>query len=74
MTDYVEFHPFQPKLTKSKHWLIWNIVYDQYIGEIRKERAGTWMHWKLFLYPDCGCSNGCLKQISKFITTLYSKK
>ena len=53
---------------------IWNVIYKQYVGEIRRERMGRWMHWHLFLYPDCGATNGCLKEISKFITSLYSKK
>jgi len=53
---------------------IWNNVYKKYVGEIRRERMGQWMHWQLFQYPGYGFTNGCLKEISKFITTLYSKK
>ena len=53
---------------------IWNNVYKKYVGEIRRERMGQWMHWQLFQYPEYGFTNGCLKEISKFITTLYSKK
>jgi len=64
---YVEF------IEDGEKYLIYNKIYKEYVGEIRKERMGTWMHWHLFLYPNCGCTNGCLKEISPFITTLYSK-
>jgi len=53
---------------------IWNLVYKQYVGEIRRERMGQWMHWQLFQCSNRGFTNGCLKEISKFITTLYSRK
>lgn len=52
---------------------IWNTVYKKYVGEIRKERMGRWLHWQSFQYPNCGFTNGCLKEISKFITSLYRK-
>ncbi len=54
---------------------IWNTVFEKYVGEIRRVRMGQWMHWQLY-YLDLkdGFTNGCLKEISKFITTLYSKK
>lgn len=51
---------------------LWNPVFEQYVGEIRRERMGQWMHWQLFQYPGCGFTNGCLKEISAFITKLYS--
>ena len=53
---------------------IWNVIYKQYVGEIRRERFGRFMHWQLFQYPRYGFTNGCLKEITKFITSLYSKK
>ncbi len=53
---------------------IWNTVYEKYVGEIRRERMGQWMHWQLFQYEGMGFTNGCLKEISKFITTLYRRK
>ena len=54
---------------------VWNIIYNKKVGEIRKERMGKWMHWHLFGdSSDVGFSNGCLKEISKFITSLYSKE
>lgn len=55
-------------------YIIYNRIYNQNVGEIRRERFGTWMHWQLFLYEGCGCTNGCLKEISKFITSLYSRR
>ena len=59
--------------------------YDYFVGEISKERMGQWMHWCLTLTPEfmkqlvkenakLAFSNGCLREISAFITTLYSKK
>ena len=98
---YTEF------IQEGKIYKIRNIIYDQIVGEIRKERMGTWMHWQLFGLGDItkkefnklaelsedydgiysfdeiqkvikklpvGFSNGCLKEISTFITSLYSKK
>ncbi len=54
---------------------VWNIIYNKKVGEIRKARMGKWMHWQLYGDdPDVGFSNGCLKEISKFITSLYSKE
>ncbi len=54
---------------------IWNNIYEKYVGEIRRERMGQWMHWQLFyLDLELGFTNGCLKEISKFITSLYGRK
>ncbi len=53
---------------------IWNTKFKKYVGEIRRERMGRWMHWQLFSYPNCGFTNGCLKAVSKFITPLYGRK
>jgi len=60
-------------IKKGKIYKIWNTVYEKYVGEIRRERMGTWMHWQLFGNEGVGFSNGCLKEISKFITSLYRK-
>ena len=49
---------------------------DEIIGTIFYTRVGKFMHWAFF--PDeCNgtdlfYTNGCLKEISKFITFLYS--
>ncbi len=63
------------KIIKEKEiYKIWNTVFKQYVGEIRRERMGQWMHWQLFyLDLNVGFTNGCLKEISKFITSLYKK-
>lgn len=53
---------------------VWNIVYDECVGLIKKTRVGQWMHWCLFPNEGTWFSNGCLKEISQFITSLYSKK
>jgi len=62
------------KVKGENRYKIWNPVYEQWVAEIRRERMGQWMHWQLF-YLDLkvGFTNGCLKEISKFITTLYKK-
>lgn len=53
---------------------VWNTVYNEYVGLVKKQRVGTWMHWCFFPEKDIWFSNGCLKEISEFITSLYSKK
>lgn len=66
----------------EKRYRLWNPVYEMWVGEIRRERMGQWMHWQLYFSVDfmkelvnenrpLGFTNGCLKEISKFITTLY---
>lgn len=77
-------------LTKDKYisireempgiFVVHNTVYDHDVARIERGRMGTWMHWLLEPYDGsgepCGTkfSNGCLKEITAFITTLYSKK
>ena len=51
-----------------------NKIYKIRVGEIRKARMGRFMHWQLFGDKGTGFSNGCLKEISKFITYLYGKE
>lgn len=59
----------------GEEYEVWNIIYNIKVGIIKKARMGTWMHWQLFSEsPEIGFSNGCLKEISKFITSLYSRK
>ena len=58
----------------GEEYEVWNIIYNIKVGIIKKARMGTWMHWQLFSDDkEIGFSNGCLKEISKFITSLYSK-
>ena len=81
MNKYTEFK----KIKDKEEYNIYNKIYDIKVGRIKKARMGTWMHWQLYFTvkfmkkmveknQDLGFSNGCLKEISKFITTLYSKK
>ncbi len=60
--------------TGEDTYRVWNIVYDEYVGLIKKQRVGIWMHWCFFPNKDTWFSNGCLKEISQFITSLYSKR
>lgn len=62
------------KVKGEERYRIFNKVYEQWVAEIRRERMGQWMHWQLFyLDLNVGFTNGCLKEISKFITTLYKR-
>ena len=71
-------------IPEGEIYKLWNPVYKIWMGEIRRARMGQWMHWQLYFSVDfmkklvednqeLGFTNGCLKEISKFITTLYSK-
>jgi len=44
------------------------------IGYIERIRVGQFMHWALCPETDTFFTNGCLKEISAFITKLYGKK
>lgn len=48
-----------------------NINQKSIIGYIEKMRVGRFMHWCLIPESDTYFSNGCLKEISVFITKLY---
>ena len=76
---YIKFIP------EDDHYKIWNTVYKKHVGEIRKERCGQWMHWQLYFTVEfmrqlvennepLGFTNGCIKEISRFVTTLYTRK
>jgi len=67
------------KIGTSNTYVIHNLE-NEILGFIRKERVGKFMHWKLvltkMLFEDCeeiGFTNGCLKEITSFITKLYSQ-
>ena len=49
-----------------------------FLGLIQKHRVGRYMHWCFFPdevpLGDIWFSNGCLKEIVAFITSLYRKK
>lgn len=52
-------------------YILFNIQQDEKIGFIQKRRVGRFMHWCLEPEPETYFSNGCLKEISAFITKLY---
>jgi len=54
-------------------YMLFNIKQDIDLGSIERVRVGRFMHWCL-VKDDIYFSNGCLKEISAFITKLYSKK
>lgn len=65
---------------KDGSYEIYNQDKNEWLGDIKRVRVGKFMHWKLVftkeLFEDCeeiGFTNGCLKEISKFITYLYSE-
>lgn len=73
------------KIKGKREFNVYNRIYKIKVGKITRERVGTWMHWCLTLdlkfmeimvkkKQKWFLSNGCLKEISKFITSLYSKK
>ena len=47
----------------------------EYLGAISKKRVGRFMHWVFEpdTYYELFFTNGCLKEISAFITKLYGK-
>ena len=57
---------------------IWNRN-DQYLGDIKRIRVGSWMHWcfcpvAVDTTGDVWFTNGCLKEIIEFISSLYNRK
>ena len=73
--------------TRKKGNHIYYQIYNdkrQYLGEIRKMRVGRFMHWCFcpdlgddfdnFTVGDLYFTNGCMKEISKFITGLYNEE
>ncbi len=61
------------KIKGKDEYNVYNKIYGIKIGRIKKARMGTWMHWQIFPANNLGFSNGCLKEISLFITKCYSK-
>ena len=52
---------------------------EQYLGYIKKHRVGQFLHWCFFPddveeQGDLWFTNGCLKEITVFITKLYGGK
>ena len=43
-----------------------------FVGDIEKLHVGRFFHWCLSPQPDTFFTNGCLKEITQFITSLYA--
>jgi len=52
---------------------VYNQSKNEFLGKIEKLRVGKFMHFCFCPEKDLFFTNGCLKEISKFITKLYSK-
>jgi len=61
-------------INKGSKYIVRNKQQDVTIGVIEKMRVGRFMHWVLSPQPGTYFTNGCLKEISKFITNLYGKE
>jgi len=46
---------------------------EEFLGVINRSRVGRFMHWIFCPQEQTFYTNGCLKEITQFITTLYSK-
>jgi len=53
---------------------VYNQIRNEFIGKIEKLRVGKFMHWCFCPANDCFFTNGCLKEITKFITKLYANR
>lgn len=60
-------------LDSVKKYMVLNYANEK-IGIIKKRRVGRFMHWCLIPDTDTFFTNGCLKEITQFITKLYGKK
>lgn len=47
---------------------------DEYLGVINQSHVGQFFHWVLCPDDKVFFTNGCLKEIVEFITSLYSKE
>lgn len=47
---------------------------DIFLGVINKSHVGKFFHWIFCPQEQTFYTNGCLKEIVEFITSLYSKK
>lgn len=46
---------------------------DEFLGVINKSRVGRFVHWVFCPEEKTFFTNGCLKEITEFITKLYKK-
>lgn len=70
----IEFIKRENNNTEKLQYEVYNFKQDVTIGWIVRRRVGRFIHWCLEPCDETYFSNGCLKEISKFITKLYSKK
>lgn len=61
------------KRVNENAYLIYN-PYGEHIGYICQRRVGRFMHWCLEPLEDTFWTNGCLKEVTEFITKLYGEK
>ena len=59
---------------KKDCYIIFNTKQNTKIATIEKIRVGRFMHWCLCPLPQTYFTNGCLKEISDFITNLYTNE
>lgn len=63
-----------PSDTSGKdRYEVWNTQQRTNIGIIAQQRVGRFIHWCFYPQLETYFTNGCLKEISKFITKLYAK-
>ncbi len=72
-SKYLQIKPEMDTEQKKRYVLV-NTQQKVRIGTIERMSVGRFMHWCLIPEKDTYFSNGCLKEISSFITKLYSKK
>ena len=53
---------------------VYNKKEDELLGTIEKLRVGKFMHWCFCPNPDMFFTNGCLKEISLYITEQYQEQ
>lgn len=69
MSKYLEI-----KKALDEGYIVRNTKQDETIGFIVKRKVGRWSHWCFEPKSDTYFTNGCLKEISEFITKLYRDK
>jgi len=53
---------------------VYNQKEDELLGKIERLRVGKFMHWCFCPESNMFFTNGCLKEISRFITEQYIKQ
>jgi hypothetical protein len=75
----LHFEQIDQDIESGRYYQIFNTK-KQYLGEIRRKRVGRFMHWCFcpaldddMAVGDLWFSNGCLKEIVDFISSLYKQ-